>query len=54
MAEGEEPLDDALLDEGVTDDAEGWPVLSDLDLDVCVSESVVPGAESSADKPEGA
>ena len=44
MAEGAEsvqagaPSDEAGAE---TADSEGWPVLSDLELDVCVSESTV-------------
>jgi hypothetical protein len=55
VAEGEEHVDDALPNDGLTeDDAEGWPLLSDLELDVCVSESGVPGVESLADRPQRA
>ena len=45
---GEEQVDAALEDEaspGAGTEVDGWPVLSDLELEVCVSESTVPGVK---------
>ena len=45
VAEGEEPVEIAVSDLVLpaTETELGWPVLSDLELDVCVSESGTPG-----------
>lgn len=48
MAEGEEPADVTVSDtpaaDADDDDADqDWPLLTQLDLDVCVSDSGVPG-----------
>jgi hypothetical protein len=51
VAEGEEPLEAGLEDEapaGAGTEVDGWPVLSELELDVCVSESTVPGVKDPA------
>ena len=48
MAEGEEPADVTVSDtpaaDADDDDADqDWPLLTQLDLDVCVSDSAIPG-----------
>ena len=45
MAEGEGPVEAGREEANASADQEvdGWPVLSDLELDVCLSESTLPG-----------
>ena len=48
MAEGEDArdvtvTDTALTDEDAQDDDAAWPVLSELDLQVCLTDSGIPG-----------
>jgi hypothetical protein len=51
VAEGEEPVQAGISNDDAgaeTADVEGWPVLSDLELDVCVSDSTIPGVTIAA------
>jgi hypothetical protein len=55
VAQGDEPVEASASDEVPPDvgtDDTGWPVLSELDLEVCLTDTAVPGAAPPSRGPE--